>query len=485
MSERLSFRRAAERVLEDAGKPLHYTELTRRALRQGLITTEGVTPQASMNAQLSVAVKQEGNDCPFVRIEPGVFALRQWIEEGKIALAELSRHQVRVPHFPVYEKTQLILGVLDGVSRNVFLGLRNRISALRGTPQSTVDWSDPDTWIEQRLGGEDSDLAMRIWDNTNRKVNPRYTTGHWLLASNYGLLETNPQGLLVLTVRGREFVTDASGPVVREVDEAEGLVKILEVVAEVGPARRGALLEPWRQYLGRVSKVRSDAAAKERLWARLRNLRHRGLVERKGSAYESTDSGLAYLKQSGAVPGGSSEPEPEQELRDLLASQKRRVRGQIRDLIGAMDPIQFEHLVSDLLEAMGYEDVEVTAPVGDRGVDVVGRISVGITSVLEVVQVKHHTRRIQRKDLDALRGSLHRFRAVRGTIITTSDFAKGTREAALEPNAAPITLIDGEKLIDLLIEHDIGVSKRSVEFLEVDPGTFEEQVGVRDEAGEE
>ena len=69
-------------------------------------------------------------------------------------------------------------------------------------------------------------------------------------------------------------------------------------------------------------------------------------------------------------------------------------------------------------------------------------------------------------------GSLHRFQAVRGTIITTSDFAKGTREAAFEPGAAPITLINGEKLIDLLIEHRIGVHKKTVELLEIDPRAF-------------
>ena len=60
------------------------------------------------------------------------------------------------------------------------------------------------------------------------------------------------------------------------------------------------------------------------------------------------------------------------------------------------------------------------------------------------------------------------FNAVRGTIVTTSRFAKGTQKAALEPGTAPITLIDGGKLIDLLIEHGIGVRKRTVELLELD-----------------
>ena len=95
----------------------------------------------------------------------------------------------------------------------------------------------------------------------------------------------------------------------------------------------------------------------------------------------------------------------------------------------------------------------MTSPSNDGGVDVIARIELGITSVREVVQAKRHKRTIQRKDLDALRGSLYRFNAVRGTLIATSRFSKGTAEAAFEGGAAPITLIDGDKFIDLLIEH--------------------------------
>jgi restriction system protein len=51
-------------------------------------------------------------------------------------------------------------------------------------------------------------------------------------------------------------------------------------------------------------------------------------------------------------------------------------------------------------------------------------------------------------------------------------FSKGTREAAFERGAAPITLIDGVKLIELLIEHQLGVRKKVIEILEVDEVTL-------------
>lgn len=58
---------------------------------------------------------------------------------------------------------------------------------------------------------------------------------------------------------------------------------------------------------------------------------------------------------------------------------------------------------------------------------------------------------------------------MRGTIISTGKFSRGAQEAAFERGAPPITLIDGDKLLDLLMEHQIGVSKKSVDYYEFDP----------------
>lgn len=152
-----------------------------------------------------------------------------------------------------------------------------------------------------------------------------------------------------------------------------------------------------------------------------------------------------------------------------------------------LDPFGFDHLVKRLPEEISYDNVEVTSPSGDGGVDVVATIELGITSVREVVQAKRHRRTIQRKDLDVLRGCLHRFGAVRGALISTARYSKGTREAAFEPGAAPITLIEGEKLIDSLIEHGIGVQKKPVEGLELDANAFAdfETAFVEGEEGEQ
>ena len=252
------------------------------------------------------------------------------------------------------------------------------------------------------------------------------------------------------------------------------MTKLLALVADNGPTRTGGLLEEWTEYLSRHSTFGSPSTYQDTLRRRLRNLLERGLIDRKGTMYSITDAGLAYLDRVGTEEalGGDEQ----QQLWTLAKQQKASVRETLRELLLEMDSFAFEYLVKRLLEEMDYQNVEVTTRSNDGGVDVVGDIEMGITSVREVVQAKRHKRTIQRKDVDALRGSLYRFNAVRGTIIATSNFSSGTQKAALANGAAPITLIDGDKLIDLLIEHGIGVKKRAIEVLAVDPDVFSDLV---------
>ena len=87
--------------------------------------------------------------------------------------------------------------------------------------------------------------------------------------------------------------------------------------------------------------------------------------------------------------------------------------------------------------------------------------------------------------LDQLRGALPYHGAIRGTIITLSKFAKACKEAAFYPGAAPITLIDGDKLIELLVKHEIGLVKRRVYLIEVDIAFFDERQEIEAAVAEE
>lgn len=74
----MSFIAAAYQLLKQAGKPLSADEITSVALRQGLVSTTGTTPSATMSAKLYVDIKRRGQESRFVKVERGKFGLQEW-----------------------------------------------------------------------------------------------------------------------------------------------------------------------------------------------------------------------------------------------------------------------------------------------------------------------------------------------------------------------------------------------------------------------
>ena len=74
----MSWKDAAKKVLEEAGEPLHYTDITERILDQGLKINFGATPAATVNATINVAITTEGSAGVFERTGPGEYGLRTW-----------------------------------------------------------------------------------------------------------------------------------------------------------------------------------------------------------------------------------------------------------------------------------------------------------------------------------------------------------------------------------------------------------------------
>ena len=74
------------------------------------------------------------------------------------------------------------------------------------------------------------------------------------------------------------------------------------------------------------------------------------------------------------------------------------------------------------------------------------------------LQAKRWENIVNRPEIQKFAGALQGQRAKKGIFITTSAFTKEAREYA-EKIESKIVLIDGEKLAQLLIDHNIGVSQ--------------------------
>jgi restriction system protein len=379
---------------------------------------------------------------------------------------------LKIPLFPEYATVVALLKLLDGTTVTSFKSMWNAIWELTGTPQNSVTWTDPDTWIEERLSGTDKATALNIWLGSNKTVNPRWIRGDQFLINGYKLIE-EVSGVYRLTGRGRTFIGKKDNEIAREVDKEEGLIQLLLQAAALDKGKRADFLDEWKSYLDTNSNVREDNVVKEYLRRRLINLKSRDYLSREGNSYAITTEGLAYLKAVNENNQDTTLSRLTVLSRDVEKFKKEQ-RNLLRTYLEKTTPAQFERLVRDLLNAMGYEDIKVTAITNDKGVDVTAVSQQGITTVKEVIQVKRFTKaNVQRPVLDNLRGSLHRFDAFQGTIITLSDFAKGARDAAYEKGAAPITLINGEKLIDMLIANNLIIKKKHLEYYSIDESYFD------------
>lgn len=370
-------------------------------------------------------------------------------------------------YLPVYDQAIHFLRVLHGRRHETLEQMWRDILSHVGNPQDQVNWSDPCAWIPERLCGDSEDLATLIWRESKQSVNPRWSRDLWRFVDPHSLIEVN-DGVCALTELGRRFV-DAEDAAIRQVDEREGMYLVLSEVADKGSSRLNDLIDGFRIYCHLHTNWKSETTICSALLYRLNNFRYRELVVRSGHAYEITEKGIRHLR---TAKRGQNKGAPI--IEELARDSQQRARNELLAHLRSMDPYQFEHLVKRLLVEMGYDNVEVPGGSNDKGVDVVADIELGISRVREVIQVKRWKDNVNRPVLDQLRGSLHYFQAVRGTIITTGGFTKGTKEAAFLPGAAPITLIDGETLLDLLIANNIGIKKREIRILEFDADSLSE-----------
>lgn len=151
-------------------------------------------------------------------------------------------------------------------------------------------------------------------------------------------------------------------------------------------------------------------------------------------------------------------------IEEDVARHNREVKEQLRQRLIGMDAYEFEQLVGVLLSALGFRDVEVTRRSKDGGIDVRGTfVANDVISTKMAVQVKKWQRNVRAPDVQKLRGALDPHE--RGLIITTSGYESGASTEAKLENRQPIALMNGEHLVELLIEHQIGVRRTPSELL--------------------
>jgi restriction system protein len=151
-----------------------------------------------------------------------------------------------------------------------------------------------------------------------------------------------------------------------------------------------------------------------------------------------------------------------------IEKHNREIRKKLHKKLFTLKPTEFEELIAQLLAEMGFEEIEVTKRSSDGGIDVRGLLVVGeVIKIRMAIQAKRWKKgnNIQKPTVQQVRGSLGTHE--QGLIITTSDFSPGAKNEALRPDAVPVALMNGEELVALLAEHEIGVTLQTHHLLEL------------------
>jgi len=135
----------------------------------------------------------------------------------------------------------------------------------------------------------------------------------------------------------------------------------------------------------------------------------------------------------------------------------------LRSTVLALSPGGFENFCKRLLTELGLVQLRTVGQAGDRGIDVEGHLRVNAVVSFRVgVQCKLYAddNKVTPRQIREFQGALGPFD--RGIFMTTSVFTQQAEEQATSPGYKPIDLIDGERLLELLQEHRLGIRQLTV-----------------------
>ena len=205
-------------------------------------------------------------------------------------------------------------------------------------------------------------------------------------------------------------------------------------------------------------------------WAR-QHLVNKGEIDASTQGiWKITQKGEARL---GVVPPPLPPPQlpPVSTIGALLDREKEQIRAQLHELLMNLHPQQFEVFAGKLLESVGFADVEVTKYVGDGGIDGYGNLEMGVVKVRAAFQVKRWRNNVPPAEVNQFRGAIQG-EFDQGIFITTSDFSDEAKRVSSKRGAVPIVLINGERIVNIMLEKGLGVRQEPLTVSRIDEEFF-------------
>ncbi|MDH7639975.1 restriction endonuclease [Sphingomonas oryzagri] len=169
---------------------------------------------------------------------------------------------------------------------------------------------------------------------------------------------------------------------------------------------------------------------------------------------------------------------PEEQIDSAHAIIHAALKAELLQRILAQSATFFEGVIVDLLVAMGYGGTHERAALrlgksGDGGVDgVIDEDRLGLDRIY--VQAKRYSAHVGvgRPEIQAFVGSLVGLGATKGVFVTTSTFSAPALQF-VQHLPQRVILIDGDRLAELMVEHDVGVrASRTIAIKRLDEDFF-------------
>ena len=221
-------------------------------------------------------------------------------------------------------------------------------------------------------------------------------------------------------------------------------------------------------------------------WARFYLVREGLIGSSKRGVWSLTERGRATkltLEQAKAIRSKwvryfqeqrqSKVSAPKSDIEQTEATESNAdVDGKLIELLLKLPPAGFERLSQRLLREAGFTQVIVTGRAGDGGIDGYGTQQVNpLVSFKVLFQCKRYTGSVSPSQVRDFRGAMSG-RADKGIIISTGTYTAEARREASRDGAPPVELIDGEKLVGMFKDLELGL--KPVKTYEIDDSFFEE-----------
>lgn len=190
--KRLSFTDAAADVLARHGdhQPMHYRDITKVVLAEDLVKTEGLTPEATLYAQIiteNARAEKRGRPVRFIRHGKGMVGLAEWLEPG--VQQEIAKHNADAEEEMLCQLRELHPAHFEQLEGELLraLGINDvEVTAYHGDKGIDV------TGVYELAGG----MEVRVAVQAKRQ---RPGVGRPVVQALSGSLKPSEQGLIITT----------------------------------------------------------------------------------------------------------------------------------------------------------------------------------------------------------------------------------------------------------------------------------------------